>query len=81
MTGMSEAKAAEPYQRSTPAPWSDSTGLLVAGWVMLFVLPIGALIVGIALANKRIGHAVALTFLSCLEMFLGVVILLLLTGH
>lgn len=46
----------------------DHVGLVVAGYVMLLVLPPGAVIAGIALDKKRPGHAVALTMFGVLVM-------------
>lgn len=44
----------------------DYLGLVAAGYVMAFVLPIGGIIVGLLLSEKRTGHAVVLCFLSTL---------------
>ena len=46
----------------------DHPGVVVAGYVMLFVLPPGALIAGLVLDKSRPGHAVALTMLGVLVM-------------
>lgn len=46
----------------------EHLGLVVAGYVMLFVLPPGAVVAGIVLDKKRPGHAVALSMLGVLVM-------------
>ena len=47
------------YRRPT-----EYLGLVLAGYVMAFVLPIGGLITGFLLCEKRTGHAVAMILLS-----------------
>lgn len=51
---------------TTNATSRDMTGLLIAGYTMAFVLPIGGAITGIAVANCRLGHGMAITCLSTL---------------
>jgi hypothetical protein len=43
-------------------------GLVVAGYVMLFVLPPGAVVAGVVLDKSHPGHAVALSMLGVLVM-------------
>ena len=44
-------------------------GLLAAGYVMAFVLPVGGVVVAFVLSEKRLGHAVAMAVLSVLAGF------------
>jgi hypothetical protein len=39
-------------------------GLVVAGYVMAFVLPVGGFIAGFALSGRRTGHALAVLTIS-----------------
>lgn len=61
---------------TTAATSKDMTGLLIAGYTMAFVLPIGGVIAGIAVANRRLGHGMAIACLSTL-VGLGWVLLVL----
>ena len=42
----------------------DYLGLVAAGYVMAFALPIGGLVVGFLLCEKRTGHAIVMLMLS-----------------
>jgi hypothetical protein len=42
----------------------EHLGLLAAGYVMAFALPIGGLVVGCLMVDKRPGHGVAMLMLS-----------------
>ena len=47
------------------APQQEYLGLLVAGYTMAFVLPIGGLVVALVLGERRgLGHMLAIAFLS-----------------
>jgi len=50
-------------------PDRDIPGLLIAGYTMAFVLPIGGLIAGIVIANRRLGHGMVIACLSTLIGF------------
>lgn len=43
---------------------SDQSGLLVAGWVMLLVLPPGAVVVGFATAERHLAQGLTLCVLG-----------------
>lgn len=43
-------------------------GLVVAGWVMAFCLPIGGLIVGCLLLSRRPGHGVGVVVVSAVGL-------------
>lgn len=49
---------------TTAPPRPEYLGLLVAGYVMAFVLPIGGLVVALVLSERRLGHAMAMACLS-----------------
>jgi hypothetical protein len=51
-------------------------GLLAAGYVMAFVLPIGGIVVAFALSERRLGHAVAIVMLSVFMTFAWLLLLL-----
>lgn len=44
----------------------EHLGLLVAGYVMLLLFPIGAVIAGFAVIERRVLHGVVLSFLGTL---------------
>lgn len=44
----------------------DYLGLVAAGWVMAFCLPIGGIVVGLLLADRRPGHALGVLGVSLL---------------
>ena len=48
---------------------SEYLGLLAAGYVMAFVLPIGGIVVAFALSERRTGHAVVMAMLSVFVVF------------
>lgn len=52
-------------------------GLLAAGYVMAFVLPVGGLVVAFLMSEKRLGHAMAI---ACLSVICGFGWFLLLVG-
>jgi hypothetical protein len=39
-------------------------GIILAGWTMAFVLPIGGLVASLLLADRRAGHAVGMGAVS-----------------
>jgi hypothetical protein len=39
-------------------------GIVLAGWVMAFVLPVGGLVAAMLLAERRTGHAVGMGAVS-----------------
>lgn len=47
-------------------------GIVLAGWVMAFVLPIGGLIAGFLLGERRTGHAVGMVAVSSVWILVGV---------
>lgn len=49
-------------------------GIVLAGWVMAFTLPIGGIIAGFLLGERRPGHAVGMIVVS-LVWILGAVFL------
>lgn len=54
---------------TTRTPQSDYLGLLVAGYTMAFVLPIGGLVVAFVLGDRRgLGHPMAI---ACLSVICG----------
>lgn len=61
----------------TQTPQRDYLGLLIAGYTMAFVLPIGGVIAGIAIANRRLGHGMAI---ACLSTLVGAGWVLLILG-
>lgn len=50
----------------------DYLGLIVAGWTMAFVLPVGGLVTGFVLADRRTGHAIGMILVSVLTTLLAV---------
>lgn len=58
----------------------EGLGLLIAGYVMAFVLPIGGIIAGIAIANRRLGHGMAIALLSTSVAIAWVLLILELVG-
>lgn len=44
------------------------TGLVTAGWILTFLFPLGGLVVGLLLINKRPGHALSMTALSLISI-------------
>jgi len=42
----------------------DYLGLVAAGYVMAFVLPVGGFVIGCLLCEKRTGHAIVMLMLS-----------------
>lgn len=52
---------------TTQATKPEYLGLLAAGYVMAFVLPIGGLVVAFLLSERRLGHAMAIGCLSALS--------------
>ena len=56
------------YSADMAVDRGQDLGLLVAGYVMAFVLPIGGLVTGFALSERRTGHALVIVMLS---VFMG----------
>ena len=56
---------------------NDQAGLIAAGWIALFVLPIAGIIIGLVLANKRPGLGLTIAGLSLVA---GIVWLVILSG-
>jgi hypothetical protein len=55
----------------------DYLGLVVAGWTMAFVLPIGGIVAGLALANRRPGHAFGMMLVGSLSLLILVALVVL----
>ena len=56
----------------------DYLGLVVAGWTMAFVLPVGGLVTAFALADRRSGHAAGMAVVSIVSiafMLAGILLL------
>lgn len=49
-------------------------GIVLAGWVMAFVLPIGGIIAGFLLGERRRGHAVGMIVVSVVSILAAVVL-------
>ena len=69
------AGASSVPQSDQSAPQSDQIALIATGWILLFVLPIGGVIVGLALANRRPALGLTMAGLSAIAMIVWLVAL------